>query len=162
MEDSVIGVPIDIFNKMIDKADKTDNPKTIEAQFASLAQDLTAMKTFVNEMHVKFSLLEKSVSKNSKPAKPEKKVQQPSGFDTPLAMSNELCAFLHKPAGSTMSRPGVTDYVTNYIRTHKLQDMTNRKKIHPDETLQNLLRLKSKDAEVTYFNLQTYLNVHFT
>ena len=139
----------------------SDQPLTIEMQFTSLAQDLISIKTLVNEMQSKFRLLEKSVSKNNKPPKPEKKVIQPSGFDAPVAISDELCAFMNKPVGSILSRPNVTDYVINYIRSNKLQDMTKRKKINPNETLYNLLHLKSTDEEITYFNLQKYLNIHF-
>jgi hypothetical protein len=139
----------------------TDQPLTIETQFTSLAQDLISIKTLINEMQSKFRLLEKSVAKNNKPPKPEKKVIQPSGFDAPVKISDELCIFMNKPLGSILSRPSVTDYVMNYIRSNKLQDMTKRKKINPNETLYNLLRLKSIDEEVTYFNLQKYLNEHF-
>lgn len=143
------------------EAAPSEQPLTIETQFSSLAQDLISIKTLINEMQSKFRLLEKSVAKNNKPPKPEKKVIQPSGFDAPVAISDELCAFMNKPVGSILSRPSVTDYVVNYIRLNKLQDLTKRKKINPNETLYNLLRLKSNDEEVTYFNLQKYLNVHF-
>lgn len=136
-------------------------PLNIETQFTSLAQDLISIKTYINEMQMKFRLLEKNVLKSNKPPKPEKKTQQVSGFDLPVLISDELCAFMNKPNGSILSRSNVTDYVINYINKNKLQDMIKRKKINPNESLYNLLQLKSNEEEITFFNLQKYLNVHF-
>ena len=92
----------------------------------------------------------------------KKQPNQPSGFDKPVAISDDMCVFMNKPIGTLVSHPDVADYAINYIRANKLQDMANRKKINPNETLQKLLRLKPDDAEqLTYFNLQKYLNKHF-
>ena len=52
----------------------------------------------------------------------------------------------------------VTKFLTNYIKEHNLQDAKNRRKIIPDKPLQQLLNVP-KDAEVTYFNLQKYINI---
>ena len=59
-----------------------------------------------------------------------------------------------------MARTEVTKYLTKYIKEHKLQDESNRRKILPDNSLQKLLNVSSSD-EVTYFNLQKYMKVHF-
>ena len=48
----------------------------------------------------------------------------------------------------------------NYIKEKGLQNPTNRKIIVPDETLKRVLAVKDDD-EVTYFNLQKYMNRHF-
>jgi len=140
-----------------------------ESQFNSLLLDLSSIKTLINEMQTKVKLLEKSVIKSNKEMERDKKKNevkkqpnQPSGFDKPVAISDDMCVFMNKPIRTLVSHPDVAEYAINYIRVNKLQDMTNRKKINPNETLQKLLRLKPDDAEqLTYFNLQKYLNKHF-
>jgi chromatin remodeling complex protein RSC6 len=138
---------------------------SIETQFTSLCQDLTTCKNHITDLLTKVRLLEKTVLKSNKEyekgkKKTEVKIQPPSGFDAPVTLSDEMCMFMNKPSGSLCSRIEVSDYMITYISLHKLQDMTNRKKINPDETLRKLLKLKAADEEVTYFNLQKYLNQH--
>ena len=84
----------------------------------------------------------------------------PSGFVKPTLISNELAAFLGKPEGSVLARTEVTREVNAYIRTQKLQDKDNGRKINPDAKLLKLLKLKKGD-ELTYFNLQKYMAAHF-
>jgi upstream activation factor subunit UAF30 len=59
-----------------------------------------------------------------------------------------------------MARTEVTRDINKYIRTNKLQDETNGRKINPDSKLAALLKLKKTD-ELTYFNLQRYMSPHF-
>ena len=84
----------------------------------------------------------------------------PSGFAKATEISTELCSFLGKPQGTEMARTEVTKYLTQYIKEHKLQDDANSRKILPDKPLQQLLNVSNGD-EVTYFNLQKYMKVHF-
>ena len=84
----------------------------------------------------------------------------PSGFVKPTLISNELASFLGKPEGSVLDRTEVTREVNAYIRAQKLQDKDNGRKINPDAKLLKLLKLKKGD-ELTYFNLQKYMAVHF-
>ncbi len=65
-----------------------------------------------------------------------------------------------KPEGSVLARTEVTREVNAYIRTQKLQDKDNGRKILPDAKLLKLLKLK-KGEELTYFNLQKYMAGHF-
>jgi chromatin remodeling complex protein RSC6 len=67
---------------------------------------------------------------------------------------------LGKPEGSVLARTEVTREVNAYIRAQKLQDKDNGRKINPDAKLLKLLKLKKGD-ELTYFNLQKYMAVHF-
>jgi chromatin remodeling complex protein RSC6 len=50
--------------------------------------------------------------------------------------------------------------MTEYIRTHSLQDKKNGRVILPDAKLRKLLKLTDKDS-LTYFNLQKYMSPHF-
>jgi len=62
--------------------------------------------------------------------------------------------------GSTMARTDVTKYLIQYIKSNKLPDKNNKKKIIPDKNLKSLLNPQPNE-EVTYFNLQKLMNKHF-
>ena len=67
---------------------------------------------------------------------------------------------MNEPYGATMARTEVTQYIIQYIKNKKLQDKTNGRKINPDNALKTLLNMKQND-DLTYFNLQKYMNQHF-
>ena len=84
----------------------------------------------------------------------------PSGFVKPTKISDELASFLGKDKGTEMARTSVTREINDYIRTNKLQDTSNGRKINPDAKLASLLKLKEDDI-LTYFNLQKFMSPHF-
>uniref|UniRef100_A0A6C0E4S0 DM2 domain-containing protein n=1 Tax=viral metagenome TaxID=1070528 RepID=A0A6C0E4S0_9ZZZZ len=84
----------------------------------------------------------------------------PSGFVKPTRISDELAKFLDKPVGSEMARTDVTKDINAYIRANKLQDEVNGRKILPDKKLATLLKIKQNE-ELTYFNLQKFMSIHF-
>ena len=65
-----------------------------------------------------------------------------------------------KPEGFQMARTEVTKYIIHYIKSNNLPDKKNKKVINPDTALKSLLDIKPTE-EVTYFNLQRYMNKHF-
>ena len=67
---------------------------------------------------------------------------------------------MNLPENSEVARTEVTQYIIKYIREHNLQHSANRKIIVPDLALKTLLNYKDGD-ELTYFNLQKYMNNHF-
>lgn len=84
----------------------------------------------------------------------------PTGFAKPSLISDELCKFLNKPAGTKMARTEVTQEVNKYIKAHNLQNPANKKEIKPDQTLSKLLKVTDKD-DLNYFSLQKFLKDHF-
>ena len=66
---------------------------------------------------------------------------------------------MDKPSGSEVARTEVTQFIISYIKTNDLQWKENRKIIKPDKALKSLLG--NGNDEVTYFNLQRYMNKHF-
>ena len=67
---------------------------------------------------------------------------------------------MKKPKGSQAARTEVTQYIIQYIKDNDLQWSQNRKIIKPNSSLTKLLSVKKND-EVTYFNIQRYMNKHF-
>ena len=143
----------------------------LEAQFASINARLSELRALESSIVKEVRVLQKSsmkylkeVQKKSrrkkKTADPNGVKRSPSGFAKPALISKELCSFLGKPQGTEMARTEVTKFLTAYIKQHELQDPENRRRIKPDKKLQKLLNSKSSD-EVTYFNLQKYMKVHF-
>ena len=149
---------------------ETSSIESIEMEFLSLATRLQELKTLQSSIVSDLKKLHKTVhrhmkenSKKNKKRKnldPNRPKREPSGFAKPALISSELCSFLGKPEGTEMARTEVTKYLTQYIKEHKLQDEANRRKILPNKQLQQLLNV-GKGDEVTYFNLQKYMKVHF-
>lgn len=143
----------------------------LEEQFSSINSRLAELRALETSLVQEVRKLQKNamkylkeVSKKSRrrrapPAEGDKK-RPPSGFAKPALISSELCSFLGKPQGTEMARTEVTKFLTGYIKEHNLQDPENRRRIRPDKKLQKLLNTTAKD-EVTYFNLQRFMKVHF-
>lgn len=129
-------------------------------------RELVVVKTQINDIRQTLKQLEKQLEKKVKKLEKEvvknnvKKIRTPSGFCKPTKISKELCEFIGKNEGTEMSRVEVTRALNQYIRVHKLQDIRKCRVIVPDEKLKILLRIKHGE-ELTYFNLQRYLSIHF-
>ena len=59
-----------------------------------------------------------------------------------------------------IARTEVTKRITKYCQENDLQKKEDKRTIHPDKTLRDLLRLKKGD-ELTFFNLQKYMKIHY-
>jgi chromatin remodeling complex protein RSC6 len=114
--------------------------------------------------------VEKSVKKELKNIQKENKKDKlkvkraPSGFAKPTNVTKELCHFMEKPEGSQIARTEVTKALVAYIKSNNLleQGQDTKKKIIPDEKLKSLLGLHSDEInDLTYFNIQKYMNKHF-
>ena len=138
----------------------------IAEQFASVLNTLSSFKSQIGMLSAGVKALEKSVKKQMKQLEREaaknknKGNRKASGFAVPSKISNDLCKFMGKPEGSEMARTEVTKYIIQYIKSHNLPDKNNKKVINPDNALKSLLALKPEE-QVTYFNLQKYMNKHF-
>jgi len=138
----------------------------IGAQFVEVLTMLSGFRHQITMLQNHIRGLEKNVKKQMRVLEREAKKnrnkgnRKPSGFAVPTAISNQLCDFMKRPHGSQVARTEVTQYIINYIKEKKLQFPENRKVIKPDKSLKTLLAVNSKE-EVTYFNLQRYMNRHF-
>ena len=150
----------------VDTAEKSTEPNLNEsfgellAQLTALRSQLTTVTCNVRALQKRADKQMKQAQKNAKKRKSKNANRQPSGFVKPTKISPELANFLGKPKGTEMARTEVTREINGYIRTNKLQDPENGRKILADKKLSTLLRLKKGD-ELTYFNLQKYMSPHF-
>ena len=144
--------------QQIDQGFAALNAKMVEfkSMYASINTDLRALQKNI-QRYMKDTSKRNRRNRNTDPNRPKR---QPSGFAKPALISNALCNFLGKPEGTEMARTEVTKHLTQYIKNHELQDQANRRKIVPDAALKKLLNVNDSD-EVTYFNLQKYMKVHF-
>tara|TARA_B100000123_G_C25733744_1_gene430500 strand:+ start:1883 stop:2467 length:585 start_codon:yes stop_codon:yes gene_type:complete len=140
---------------------------TLSASLTSFAESIQALTQQLAKLKADYKVIEKQVLKearamdkvNAKRNK-NKGSRAPSGFVKPAKITTELADFLGVPHGTEMARTDVTREITKYVRTHKLQDKDNGRKINPDTKLCKLLKV-SKTEEVTYFNLQKFMSQHF-
>lgn len=148
------------------ESESKDKPIEFSGQFSGIIGTLSAFKSQITMLQNQLRALDKSVNKQIKAFHKEAKKnknkgnRKPSGFAVPTKISDELCEFMDKPKGSTVARTEVTQYIIQYIKDNKLQWDENRKIIKPNAPLKNLLDVKNDD-EVTYFNIQRYMNRHF-
>ena len=142
------------------------NEDAIGAQFDTVLSTLSAFRTQITQVQQVVRGLEKQVKKEMKGLRRDAQKgkarvnRKRSGFAQPTKISRELCEFMEKAEGTEIARTEVTQYVISYINDHKLQNPQNRKTITPDDKLRKLLGVSPSD-EVTYFNLQKYMNRHF-
>ena len=136
-------------------------------QFENVINQLGLMKNQITGIQQNIKQLEKNVKKQMKGLKKnfEKKTKnkgnrQPSGFAKPSKVTKELCEFMNKAEGSEIARTEVTRALVAYIKENKLENAKNSKIISPDEKLKILLGLDDSQ-ELTYFNIQKYMNKHF-
>lgn len=135
-------------------------------QFESLITQLNAVKSNISGIQQNIKQLEKTVKKQIKGLKKEvtktknKGNRQPSGFAKPSKVTKELCEFMNKAEGSEIARTEVTRALVAYIKENKLENTSNSKIISPDNKLKILLGLHD-NQELTYFNIQKYMNKHF-
>jgi chromatin remodeling complex protein RSC6 len=138
----------------------------ITEQFANLLSSLSEFRQQVTMLQNQVRGLERHVKKEVKTLHKEarksknKGNRKPSGFAVPSKISNELCEFMGKPSGTKVARTEVTKYIIDYIDKNGLKKSDNRKYINPDDKLSSLLNV-TDGQEITYFNIQKYMNKHF-
>ena len=154
--------------EVVEVVENNEIEDSLEVKFTEVLGKLAAFRTIVKEMETEVKKLQKSAQKEikdltkkgKKKGKKDGAKRAPSGFAKPSPISQELCDFLGKEAGSELARTEVTKHLTTYIKEHNLQAPEDKRKILPDAKLKKLLKVPKGD-EITYFNLQRYLKPHF-
>ncbi len=153
-------------NVVVDQNQPESKPDEVCEQFSGVLSTLSSFRSQITMLQNQVRALEKTVGKQMRNYAREaikiknKGNRKPSGFAVAGKISDELCEFMQKPKGSTAARTEVTQYIIKYIKDNNLQWVENRKIIKPNTPLKNLLAVQPNE-EVTYFNIQRFMNKHF-
>jgi len=129
-----------------------------DADLASMKSAYDSLKSRQKQMK---KVLNKMQTKAMKTQNKPKANRKPCGFARPSLVSSDMCDFLKIDHGSLVSRTEVTKSLIQYIKSHNLQNETNKRQIVPDETLYKLFGDESRKLELTYFTMQKFVNQHF-
>ena len=145
------------------------NDTPYQEEFAGLLTDLDSAYTLIRDLRSRISKMEKQINRDTKATNKrlrgrKKRVvdpnAEPSGFAKPGPVSSELGAFLGLKAGELISRTDVTRKINAYCKENNLQLESDKRQIVPNQPLRTLLKMQAGD-KLTFFNLQTYMKVHF-
>lgn len=150
-------------------ASDTSDVVSYSADFEELHKMADSFLTMARTFKAKVKDLEKNVVREHKIL--EKKTRgkrrrapnpdgQPSGFAKPGQVSDELRKFLNLGKDDLIARTEVTKAINKYCKEHDLQNAADKRQIMADGPLRKLLKMKKSD-NLTFFNLQTYLKIHF-
>jgi len=145
--------------------DKSDISTELNDDLAELMKNIQARVALDNAIKVSAKAIEKKVAKLQKMMEKSTKKRKTSqnkmsGFEKPTAISDELAKFVGEQPGVMLARTAVSKKIHEYVKSNNLQNPANRRIINPDAKLKKLLNTTGKD-ELSYFNLQKYLKVHF-
>jgi upstream activation factor subunit UAF30 len=149
--------------------DTPDVGASYSADFEELHKMADTFLSMARLFKTKVKDLEKNVAREHKVL--EKKTRgkrrraanadgQPSGFAKPGPVSDELRKFLNLGKDDLIARTEVTKGINKYCKEHSLQNEADKRQIMADQPLRKLLKMKKSD-NLTFFNLQTYLKIHF-
>ena len=140
-----------------------------DQEFATVLEQLASAQTVLKSLTTQVRQLEKRVARDRKVMQKKMKGRAkrvvdpnkpPSGFAKPGPVSDELRSFLKLGPDELIARTEVTKKITEYCKKHNLQKAEDKRTINVDSALKKLLRLKKGD-ELTFFNLQKYMKVHY-
>ena len=120
---------------------------------------IKGLVTHVNKLEKRLNRDKRVLEKKLK-TKPRRASNGLNGFSKPGPISDELAKFLGLTKGDLVARTEVTKKITAYCKAHDLQKKEDKRQIVADAPLRKLLRLEKTD-ELTFFNLQKYMKVHY-
>jgi chromatin remodeling complex protein RSC6 len=147
---------IDDFTSHLD-----DNLSKCEALFKDTKTALNEMRALKKKSLKLIKLASKVKRRRNEDGK------EPSGFTSPIEISDELADFLAVERGISMPRAKVTKAIFEYVKEHGLKncndgrifDLSDTSNVYA-QTLKRLLNVTDED-KVGYFTLQKHLKHHF-
>ena len=140
-------------NIVSNEPNEEQNGGDLFEQFEGIVNGMTLVKTQISNLQQNLKQLEKNIKKQMKGLKKEVTKKKNKGNRKPSG-------FMNKNEGTEIARTEVTKSLIAYIKENKLENKTNSKIITPDKKLKFLLGI-DEGQELTYFNIQKYMNKHF-
>jgi len=138
--------------------------------FTAVIGELDTALNTIRVLKTRLQKLEKQVHRDHKAlvkkanGKRARKPRDPnapkSGFAKEGPVSDEMRKFLKMNKDGLISRTDVTKRIHEYCKGKNLQNPADKRQINADAPLRKLLKM-SKDDDLTFFNLQKYMKVHF-
>lgn len=147
-----------------------ENETKLPVNIRKMIKAMIDMETSINYQKTQLHTMEKEFLKFKKFANSfidfskkqlEKKPRQPSGFQLPVLLSNDVCDFLEIEHGSKLPRTEVTKRLIKYVSDHSLINPEKKTQIIPDEKLIKLLGTNVDLSTLTRFTIQKYMNCHY-
>jgi len=138
-------------------------------EFTLAVTELDNAMTTIRNLKARVQKLEKRVHKEHKQMlkkmkgrsrKPRDPNAPKSGFAKEGPVSDEMRKFLGMKKDELISRTDVTKRIHEYCKEKDLQNPADKRHIKADASLRKLLKMK-KDDDLTFFNLQKFMKVHF-
>lgn len=135
----------------------------------NLRNKVVEHKKHTDQLALMFNMMDKKLSKYLQKEiktimKKQEKKGGPRGFAMPINVSTTLCNFMEQPPNTKISRTDATKFLANYIKVNNLIDPNDKKRIIPNDTLWQLIGddARIEEESLDRFNIQKYLNHHFT
>lgn len=147
--------------------DSGSNTETV-SPLTEFGQALKDLQTKFKALSVQYVRMEKELAKRANKkgkGNNSKKGITPPGFKKPTQLSKELCGVLGLPEGTVLPRNEANRAVHTYLVEKKLQDPSDRRKIHPNPELKSLFlpgAYTEGSSPPNHFDLQGMLKHHFT
>ncbi len=144
-----------------------DLKEDVDGVLNKLLEDISTAKTHKDKNLVEklreYEKLFKRVRTNVKKVEPKEKRSvirtQPSGFNKPVVITQEMATFAGWEPTELKSRTDVTNALCKYIKDNKLQRETAKREIVPDARLSNILRYDpNSGTTLTYSTMQKHLS----
>lgn len=179
--DATATAPLDATTTVaeVELTDATSMKQRFEALIKSKQNLMNDLKREIQELRKMQRDHEHAVKEASKRSKKKKShssdgtPRKPSGFASPVMVSEDLYSFLSQfgvKNTDPIARTDVTRHITSYIKEKDLQNPEHRREIVPDAALKKLFgpAIEPKDPNdansplvYTYLKLQRYLSPHF-
>ena len=96
------------------------------------------------------------LTKKSRRRRNTDRTKDPSGFNKPTQVPAKVASLFNIDGNTMLARTVVTKMIYDYIKEHKLQEESDKRKIKPDAALTDLFSL-TEDDELSFKSFQTHM-----
>ena len=162
--------PVQVNDSEVDNLN--DSFDALYAQVETFVKELKVLSNEIKNVKKRYQKVIKTISKTKKrkcnvTSDDSVVKKEPSGFISPIGLSQELTDLLGLEPDVKLPRTVVTKKLIAYIKENHLENVTNGRNFDLTD-VENPMALKlkhlfniEKGDEVNYFNLQSYLKPHF-